>query len=129
VENDQFIPNDTSLDYPDTMVAVDHWNRIWLVNPTYLPPGGLLILAQIGTTFRQLKCVYRCLTGSFTRVGSIRQPRAGPKHLPCRNDRNCPYPQFRHATILDPLDEIAAGGLPPTMGLSRHGNHRTDPEA
>jgi DNA mismatch repair protein MutS len=70
VENDQFIPNDTSLDYPDTMVAVITGPNM-AGKSTYLRQVGLLvILAQIGSYVPAAEMRLPMFDRVFTRVGA-----------------------------------------------------------
>lgn len=70
VENDQFIPNDTLLDYPETTVAVITGPNM-AGKSTFLRQVGLLvILAQIGSYVPAIEMRMPLFDRVFTRVGA-----------------------------------------------------------
>ena len=70
IEDSEFIPNDTDLEYPDTMIAIITGPNM-AGKSTYLRQIGLLaILAQIGSYVPAKKMVMPIFDRVFTRVGA-----------------------------------------------------------
>jgi DNA mismatch repair protein MutS len=70
IEDNEFIPNDTELDYPDTSIAIITGPNM-AGKSTYLRQIGLLaILAQIGSFVPAKKMVMPIFDRVFTRVGA-----------------------------------------------------------
>lgn len=70
IEDSDFIPNDTSLDYPDTSIAIITGPNM-AGKSTYLRQIGLLaIMAQIGSYVPAQKLVLPIFDRVFTRVGA-----------------------------------------------------------
>lgn len=70
VDNDEFIPNDTSLDYPDTCIALITGPNM-AGKSTYLRQVGLLvIMAQMGSYVPATRMSLPLFDRVFTRVGA-----------------------------------------------------------